>query len=88
MTLDEAQLILNLKREEGIEEVLKNYEHLFKANSSPPSPPQPTSSRTTSPTYSHYLQSKVVRARERIEAEMKLSEPLQPKSSDVNSTSN
>lgn len=88
MTLDEAQLILNLKRDEGIEQVLKNYEHLFKANSPPPSPPQPTSTRTTSPSYSHYLQSKVVRARERIEAEIKLSEPLQPKSSDVDSIPN
>jgi mitochondrial import inner membrane translocase subunit TIM16 len=49
----------------------QNYEHLFNSNS-PPTPPTPpsSSSKAGSPIYSHYLQSKVVRARERIDAEM------------------
>lgn len=73
MTLDEAQLILNVKRGDAMEQVLKNYEHLFKANS-PPVSDKPLSGRTTMmPAYSHYLQSKVVCAKERIEAEMELS---------------
>jgi len=72
MTMDEAQLILNVKRSDGLEQTLKNYEHLFKANS-PPVLDKSSSSRSTSaPAYSHYLQSKVVRAKERIEAEMKI----------------
>lgn len=96
MTLDEAHLILNTKREEALEAVLKvrlvppliaglivtlengqNYEHLFKMNSPPP-PPETVKPRLAGkqpsyvPTNSHYLQSKVVRARERIEAELKV----------------
>ncbi|KAI0256029.1 hypothetical protein BJV78DRAFT_1168718 [Lactifluus subvellereus] len=75
MTLDEAHLILNAKREDGIERVLQNYEYLFKANAPPETPPQPTPGARGPPAsrHSHYLQSKVVRARERIEAEMKIS---------------
>ncbi|KAF7321281.1 Mitochondrial import inner membrane translocase subunit tim16 [Mycena kentingensis (nom. inval.)] len=62
MTLDEAQLILNVKPGETLEKTLQQYEHLFKANSPPPpSKIQP---------HSHYIQSKVVRARERLEAEL------------------
>ncbi|KAF8906582.1 Pam16-domain-containing protein [Gymnopilus junonius] len=78
MTLDEAQLILNVKRDDSIEQVLKNYEHLFKANSPPPSPekPQP-GKKSAAPFHSYYLQSKVFRARERIEAELKDVQPLQ-----------
>ncbi|KAJ4468184.1 hypothetical protein J3R30DRAFT_1682557 [Lentinula aciculospora] len=72
MTLDEAHLILNVKRGEEMENVLKHYEHLFKANS-PPQPPAntdtPKTARSPGQFYSHYLQSKVFRARERIEAE-------------------
>ncbi|KAG5642439.1 hypothetical protein DXG03_002785 [Asterophora parasitica] len=78
MTLDEANLILNAKREDSLEQVLKNYEHLFKANSPAPPPEKPVKlpkGKTLPPTNSHYLQSKVVRARERIEAELKLGEP-------------
>ncbi|KAF9049704.1 hypothetical protein BJ165DRAFT_1342501, partial [Panaeolus papilionaceus] len=81
MTLDEAQLILNVKREDQLEKVLKNYEHLFKANSLPAKPekqkaaPRGATSKAAAAAYhSHYLQSKVVRARERIEAELKLAE--------------
>ncbi|KAA1471755.1 hypothetical protein DENSPDRAFT_837816 [Dentipellis sp. KUC8613] len=75
MTLDEAHLILNLKREDAMEQVLRNYEHLFKANSpAPAAKPTPGARAPASPAHSHYLQSKVVRARERIEAEAKIAE--------------
>ncbi|KAG6816972.1 hypothetical protein H0H87_001287 [Tephrocybe sp. NHM501043] len=73
MTLDEANLILNAKREDSMEQILKNYEHLFKANSPAPPPEKPLPrGKSAPPTNSHYLQSKVFRARERIEAELKL----------------
>lgn len=60
----------------------KNYEHLFKANSLPdPSaasatPNAAAGARKTAPSrfHSHYIQSKVVRARERIEAELKIAQ--------------
>ncbi|EIW83173.1 protein transporter [Coniophora puteana RWD-64-598 SS2] len=75
MTLDEAQLILNVKRSEEMEGVIKNYEHLFKVNSPKPTPKAestgPKARQPAPPAYSHYLQSKVFRARERIEAEMR-----------------
>ncbi|KIM83302.1 hypothetical protein PILCRDRAFT_819549 [Piloderma croceum F 1598] len=83
MTLDEAHLILNTKKEEELERVLRNYEHLFKMNSpaspsssSEPTPtPRPTAGKQpVLPSHSHYLQSKVVRARERIEAELKIAQ--------------
>ncbi|KAG7446368.1 uncharacterized protein BT62DRAFT_820301, partial [Guyanagaster necrorhizus] len=71
MTLDEAHLILNIKRGEELEKILQNYEHLFKANSLPAEVPRaPIHGRSATPLNSHYLQSKVVRARERIEAEL------------------
>ncbi|KAH7339602.1 hypothetical protein B0J17DRAFT_655912 [Rhizoctonia solani] len=76
MTIDEAQLILNVKRDAPLEEIVKRYEALFKQNSPPP-PPEPGSAaakskKSPAPTWSHYLQSKVVRARERLEAEAKV----------------
>ncbi|EAU91181.2 hypothetical protein CC1G_06816 [Coprinopsis cinerea okayama7 len=78
MTLDEAQLILNVKKDATLEQVLKNYEHLFKANSPPAKaekPAKPAAKGAASiPTHSHYLQSKVVRAKERWEAELKASD--------------
>ncbi|KAL0956012.1 hypothetical protein HGRIS_002187 [Hohenbuehelia grisea] len=78
MTLDEAHMILNVKRGETLEQVMKHYEHLFKANSPPPPPakpaPTPQGKQVPPPAHSHYLQSKVVRARERIEAELKVPE--------------
>lgn len=57
----------------------QNYEHLFKVNSPPPPPekgakPATAAGKKTLAYYSHYLQSKVVRACERLEAEAKLGE--------------
>ncbi|KAH6914086.1 Pam16-domain-containing protein [Coprinopsis sp. MPI-PUGE-AT-0042] len=75
MTLDEAALILNVKKDTPLEQVLKNYEHLFKANSPPAKPEKVIKAapgKAGAPTYSHFLQSKVVRAKERWEAELKL----------------
>lgn len=63
MTIDEACNILNVKKEiakggapseEALQELLANYERMMKMNEKT----------------SHYLQSKIVRARERIEAEL------------------
>jgi len=76
MTLDEAQLILNVKRGAEIQQIWKNYEHLFKVNAPLPKPDKPpTGKQSTLPSHSHYLQSKVFRARERIEAELKVGDP-------------
>ncbi|KAI0276573.1 protein transporter, partial [Russula aff. rugulosa BPL654] len=75
MTLDEAHLILNAKRGEAVERILQNYEHLFKANAPAETPPTNAPSGrggAAIPRHSHYLQSKVVRARERIEAELEV----------------
>ncbi|RUS18495.1 hypothetical protein BC937DRAFT_88707 [Endogone sp. FLAS-F59071] len=56
LTIDEACQILNVKKDADIAEVVKKYEHLFKSNDS-------------SVGGSFYLQSKVVRAKERFELE-------------------
>lgn len=85
MTLDEAKLILNLKQdlsaaaigagsvatgegksvlEQVREAMVKNYDHLFQTNA----PPAPKGQKGGG-AGSFYVQSKVVRARERIEAE-------------------
>lgn len=58
----------------------QNYEHLFKANSPPTAPPKPPPGQKAVPptAHSHYVQSKVVRARERIEAELKIAEEEPP----------
>ncbi|XP_076468353.1 mitochondrial import inner membrane translocase subunit tim16-like [Babylonia areolata] len=58
MTLQEAQQILNLKTVEDLEGLQKNYEHLFNVNEKAKGG-------------SFYIQSKVVRAKERIESELK-----------------
>ncbi|KAH9942445.1 uncharacterized protein BXZ73DRAFT_88018 [Epithele typhae] len=71
MTADEARLILNVKKEDSAEKVLQSYEHLFKANSPPAPKEKPASARQAAPAHSHYLQSKVVRAKERLDAELK-----------------
>ncbi|PCH36118.1 hypothetical protein WOLCODRAFT_91870 [Wolfiporia cocos MD-104 SS10] len=72
LTLDEARLILNVKKDEPMETILQHYEHLFKANSPPPPQPKPPAGKRPPPppAYSHYIQSKVVCARQRIEAEV------------------
>ncbi|GJJ06560.1 hypothetical protein Clacol_000753 [Clathrus columnatus] len=75
MTLDEAHLVLNTKKDQPIEQIIKNYEHLFSVNSPPAEPPARPSK---APTYSHYLLSKVVRARERIDAEINNDTSSQP----------
>ncbi|KAF8973322.1 Pam16-domain-containing protein [Flammula alnicola] len=85
MTLDEAQLILNVKRGDPMEQIMKNYEHLFKANSPPPPPAKPAPGKQVIPYQSHYLQSKVFRARERLEAELKAAQaPAQSPASTAN----
>ncbi|KAJ3115647.1 hypothetical protein HDU96_000265 [Phlyctochytrium bullatum] len=58
MTPEEAMQILNIKKDHKQEDMLKNFEHLFKVND----PAQGGS---------FYLQSKVFRAKERLEAELK-----------------
>ncbi|PWN50582.1 hypothetical protein IE53DRAFT_387099 [Violaceomyces palustris] len=88
MTLDEAKLILNVKADFNIaematraaakegektaldefrENMIKNYDHLFAINA-PPAP----KGQTGGGSGSFFLQSKVVRARERLEAEMEI----------------
>jgi len=57
MSLQEAQQILNLKDLSSIEEIQTNYEHLFRANEKVHGG-------------SFYLQSKVFRAKERIDHEL------------------
>jgi len=84
LTLDEAHLILNTQREDSMEQILERYHHSFKINSPPeaapanPDAPPSRSRKTLQKHHSHYLQSKVVRARERIEAELKLQEVPPP----------
>ncbi|SAL97533.1 hypothetical protein [Absidia glauca] len=56
MSLEEACQILNVQKEADLAQLTKNYEHLFNANE-------------TSKGGSFYLQSKVVRAKERFEME-------------------
>lgn len=58
MTLQEALQILNIKSVDDLEGLQKNYEHLFKINDK-------------SSGGSFYLQSKVYRAKERIESELR-----------------
>lgn len=58
MTLQEALQILNLKSVDDLEGLQNNYEHLFKVND-----------KTNGG--SLYIQSKVYRAKERIESELK-----------------
>ncbi|EJD52762.1 hypothetical protein AURDEDRAFT_55814, partial [Auricularia subglabra TFB-10046 SS5] len=86
MTMDEAHLILNVKRGEPMEKIIRHYEHLFRANAPPvvetakpaQGAPAPQNSKFFTGRgagqryHSAYIQSKVVRARERIEAEAKL----------------
>ncbi|KAH8317463.1 hypothetical protein KR074_005798 [Drosophila pseudoananassae] len=64
MTLVEAQQILNVKGLEDRQEIESHYRHLFRANERPAGG-------------SFYIQSKVYRAKERIDRE--LTKPSQPK---------
>lgn len=57
ITLEEAQKILNVNDIKNIEEIRKNYEHLFNVND-------------RAKGGSLYLQSKVVRAKERLDQEI------------------
>ncbi|XP_070552556.1 mitochondrial import inner membrane translocase subunit tim16-like [Ptychodera flava] len=63
MTLQEAQQVLNISPELDPEQVQKNYDHLFGVNEK-------------SKGGSFYIQSKVVRAKERIDKEIKNREEI------------
>ncbi|WVN90004.1 uncharacterized protein L203_105236 [Cryptococcus depauperatus CBS 7841] len=78
MSLEEARLILNVKKDDSMEVIEKHYEYIFKANGPPQVPTEPIpqakgtgapARKSKGPTHSHYLQSKVYRALERIKAE-------------------
>ncbi|KAF9917101.1 hypothetical protein BX616_001922 [Lobosporangium transversale] len=56
MTVDEAMNILNITKDADLAKIVKNYEHLYKVND-----------KTVNGSF--YLQSKVVRAKERLEME-------------------
>ncbi|CAO1620555.1 unnamed protein product [Sympodiomycopsis kandeliae] len=85
MTLEEAKMILNVKPTEGEsvdlfkERLMKSYDHLYKVNA-PPAP----KGKEGGGSGSFYMQSKVVRARQRIEAEWQKGQPEQ--SSETTST--
>ncbi|KAG8834715.1 hypothetical protein FRC17_007621 [Serendipita sp. 399] len=73
MTADEARLILNIGKEEGIERMMKQFDHLVKANTPRPPPegtPPAAAAKLPQQHTSTYLLAKVVRARERLEAEV------------------
>ncbi|KAL0270279.1 UNVERIFIED_CONTAM: hypothetical protein PYX00_007742 [Menopon gallinae] len=57
LTVEEAQKILNVNNLEDVEQIKKNFEHLFQVND-------------RSRGGSFYLQSKVVRAKERLDREI------------------
>ncbi|KAJ3037218.1 mitochondrial import inner membrane translocase subunit TIM16 [Rhizophlyctis rosea] len=57
MGIDEAAQILNVEKDAGLEDVMKKYEHLFKVN-------DPATGG------SFYIQSKIFRAKERLEMEL------------------
>lgn len=63
MSLNEAMEILNVKDTNDVEAVRKSYNHLFEVNNKANGG-------------SFYIQSKVVRAKERIEMELKNEEPI------------
>ncbi|XP_016952217.1 mitochondrial import inner membrane translocase subunit Tim16 [Drosophila biarmipes] len=66
MTLEEAKQILNIDDPKNVEAILKNYEHLFQVNE-------------RSKGGSFYIQSKVFRAKERLDHEIKAQQAKQPK---------
>ncbi|KAG0233532.1 hypothetical protein BGW42_007367 [Actinomortierella wolfii] len=67
MTMDEAMNILNITKDADLAKLSKNYEHLFKVNDKASGG-------------SFYLQSKVVRAKERVEMEWVAEGKLKPPS--------
>ncbi|WVQ83690.1 hypothetical protein IAT38_005834 [Cryptococcus sp. DSM 104549] len=74
MSVDEARLILNVKKDDPMEVIQKHYDTIFAANGPPPPSAEPAPAakgpkKTKAPTHSHYLHSKVYRALERIKAE-------------------
>ncbi|ORY31585.1 hypothetical protein BCR39DRAFT_525787 [Naematelia encephala] len=83
MTIDEARMILNVKKDDPMEIIQRQYDAIFTANGPPPEPapsansPQPGKRPSRAPAHSHYLQSKVYRALERIRAE-RAEEPTPP----------
>eukprot|EP00099_Drosophila_melanogaster_P013021 NP_001287349.1 black pearl, isoform B [Drosophila melanogaster] len=68
MTLEEAKQILNIDDPKNVDAITKNYEHLFQVNE-------------RSKGGSFYIQSKVFRAKERLDHEIKAHE--QPRSSNT-----
>ncbi|EDX12751.1 mitochondrial import inner membrane translocase subunit Tim16 [Drosophila simulans] len=68
MTLEEAKQILNIDDPKNVDAIIKNYEHLFQVNE-------------RSKGGSFYIQSKVFRAKERLDHEIKAHE--QPRSSNT-----
>ncbi|KAH8336300.1 hypothetical protein KR074_010146 [Drosophila pseudoananassae] len=66
MTLEEAKQILNIDDVKNLESISKNYEHLFNVNE-------------RSKGGSFYLQSKVFRAKERLDHETKAQQARTPK---------
>ncbi|XP_016936194.1 mitochondrial import inner membrane translocase subunit Tim16 [Drosophila suzukii] len=66
MTLEEAKQILNIDDPKNVEAITKNYEHLFQVNE-------------RSNGGSFYIQSKVFRAKERLDHEIKAQQAKQPK---------
>lgn len=73
MTADEARLILNVGKTSGVDAMMKQFDHLVKANSPKPLPEgisAAAAARLPTQYTSVYLLAKVVRARERLEAEM------------------
>ncbi|KAH8346979.1 mitochondrial import inner membrane translocase subunit Tim16 [Drosophila kikkawai] len=70
MTLEEAKQILNVEDTKNVEGVVKNYEHLFNVNE-------------RSKGGSFYLQSKVFRAKERIDHEIKAQQTPKSKATEA-----
>lgn len=64
LTLDEAKQILNIENLKDVESINKSYEHLFTVNEKAKGG-------------SFYIQSKVVRAKERIDQELQLEQNVQ-----------
>ncbi|XP_022218237.1 mitochondrial import inner membrane translocase subunit Tim16 [Drosophila obscura] len=73
MTVEEAKQILNIEDLKNVDSIIKNYEHLFSVNE-------------RGKGGSFYLQSKVFRAKERLDDELKAQRPQPPKEEPAAST--